>query len=429
LSLKPSGSKLNIIMFGFNDWETWRSGGFCTRCAKFAKLLSERPEIGKIVVVSTPKSIFTKFWRALGRRSGYSGTYIARGLWFSLRQVGKNVYALDHFRLLPREEASNLFLKINSFIHNRFLRTQILSVAKRLEIEDFILWLANPLMATHIGRLGERVSVFDAIDDWRLHPQKRRIRKTLVDAYERVVKKADIITTVSEQLKHQLSAGRTNVHWVPNGIDVAFFSSPRPAPPELAYLTHPIFEYVGRLQERVDVDLIEGIALAIPEASIALVGPVLAPSHFGKLKKQSNVHFLGPKNHADIPAFMQHADVCIMPHVVDDFTKSMNPLKLYEYIAAGSPVVATKIAGLESFKRLAYLAPDSKAFVAKLKALAGAELRLDMEKQRADFLHSCDWQKRLDSLLEIIEAHHRKSIADNPAAAGAVPPKRATYAN
>ena len=385
------------MVFGFNDWETWKLDGFCTRCAQIVRRMDARPEVGKTLVVSRPKSVLTRLWRSLKGEAGHDGEVLRRGLWFSLRRVEPDIYVLDHFRLLPKEESSNLVFWINGFLHNRFLRGKIRRVARSLGFREHILWVANPLMIEHAGRVGEKLTVFDAIDDWRLHPQKKGVGKNLAESYRRIPERAGVIFTVSEALEREFSRRHNQVHRLPNGVDVDGFAQPQPRPPEFRDLTGPIIVYVGILQDRVDTDLLEKTARALPRASLVMVGPVVTPDHFRRLSVLENVHFLGRKSHEEIPAFLQHADLCILPHVMNAFTASMNPLKLYEYLCADRPVVATRVDGLADFESVVGFADDADEFVRLIgEALDGEDE--SAHRVRRSFVAASDWSARIDCM-------------------------------
>jgi glycosyltransferase involved in cell wall biosynthesis len=204
-----------------------------------------------------------------------------------------------------------------------------------------VLWSSNPLMTKHFGLLGERLSVFDAVDDWSEHPQKARMRRPILDGYQTARQRATVIFTVSKALADRLGVSRDNVHWLPNGVEIERFSGDTAPPSSMASLPGPVLGYVGTLQERVDVEMLLAVAKRMPHASVALVGPIVSPAHFQRLKTLKNVHFLGAKSAAEVPAFVEAFDVCLMPHVDNNFTRSMDPMKLYEYLAAGKPVVVS----------------------------------------------------------------------------------------
>ena len=126
--------------------------------------------------------------------------------------------------------------------------------------------------------------------------------------------------------------------------------------------------YVGTLHEnRLDVPLVAELAAAAPDVAFALVGPdSLATFSRATLQARSNVRLLGPKHHRNVPAYLQHADVVIVPHVVSAFTESLDPIKAYECLAVSTPVVATPVAGFREHKGLMHIA-SRESFGARLR--------------------------------------------------------------
>ena len=107
----------------------------------------------------------------------------------------------------------------------------------------------------------------------------------------------------------------------------------------------------------------------LPECKFKFLGPIYAQKKkINRLKKEySNIEFTGDINYTQLPLAMKEFDVAIIPHIINDFTTSMNPLKLYEYLSAGKPVVTTGVAGTDEISKYVYLAQDKNEFVNKLK--------------------------------------------------------------
>jgi glycosyltransferase involved in cell wall biosynthesis len=141
------------------------------------------------------------------------------------------------------------------------------------------------------------------------------------------------------------------VKLVPNAVDVEHFVRPQERPADLP--PAPVATYVGSLHEdRLDVALLDELARVLPDLQIALVGPnSLDTSSDQWLRSIDNVHVLGPRPYAQIPGYLQHADVVIVPHVVTSFTDSLDPIKAYECLAVGRPTVATPVAGFRAASR------------------------------------------------------------------------------
>ena len=128
-------------------------------------------------------------------------------------------------------------------------------------------------------------------------------------------------------------------------MDVDLFRTPQPRPAELP--ASPVAVYVGTLhEERVDVPLLLAVARSRPDLQVAVVGPdSLGPASHELLAAEPAVHLLGPVAYDRVPAFLQHADVVVIPHQVNPFTESLDPIKAYECLAAGRPTVSTPVAG------------------------------------------------------------------------------------
>nr|WP_243847434.1 glycosyltransferase [Microbacterium ulmi] len=183
-------------------------------------------------------------------------------------------------------------------------------------------------------------------DDWveatRSGRESRRLRET--DAL--LLRVADAVVVCSRGL--ETSRGRVRpVHLVPNAVDVDRYRTPVARPGDLS--AGEVALYAGTLHEdRLDVDLVVGTARALRDrgASVVLVGPnALTAENTAILEAQPNVHVLGARPWHAVPAYLQHADVLIVPHVVDGFTESLDPIKLYEYLAVGRPIASTPVAG------------------------------------------------------------------------------------
>ena len=128
---------------------------------------------------------------------------------------------------------------------------------------------------------------------------------------------------------------------LPNGVDAENFARPRPEPEDIAGLARPRVVYVGALEYWFDVELLERCALARPDVPFVVIGPRPdgLPASLATLR---NVHLIGPRPYAEIPAYLQHCDVGIVPFRRDALVDSIHPIKVYEYLAAGLRVVATR---------------------------------------------------------------------------------------
>jgi hypothetical protein len=187
---------------------------------------------------------------------------------------------------------------------------------------------------------------------------------------------------------------------VPNGAE---FDPPKPGttiPAAVAALPRPLLGYVGNLRDRVDWELVAEIAAARPDWSIALIGPRDNPEAETLVAGHPNVHLPGPVGYETMRACLRHFDVAIVPHKVDPMTDAMNPLKVYNYIAACRPVVATEVANLDDVADLIAVAADAPGFIAAVeRALpAGPAPALSPERQT-----TLSWPARVDTMLRLLD--------------------------
>lgn len=276
---------------------------------------------------------------------------------------------------------------------DRALCRQVRRAAHRLGMARPAVWI-NDLSYAALLETTEWPSLYDITDDWLLEPVSERElgRRQRLDA--QLLERADEVVVCSPALA--ASRGTTRpVTLVPNGVDVAHFTAPRARPADLP--PGPVAVYVGTLHdERIDVDLVIDLAARMRGLAITLIGPdALSPPSRSRLDA-AGVHRLGPRPYDDVPAYLQHADLVIIPHVVTPFTESLDPIKAYECLAVGRPVVATEVAGFRDLGGPVSAVPADR-FVGEVAARLEEPPPTD-----ADTLPAIDWDDRVDAFETVI---------------------------
>jgi glycosyltransferase involved in cell wall biosynthesis len=283
--------------------------------------------------------------------------------------------------------------------------------ARRLGFEAPILWAFLPTALPMARRLGARLVVYHCVDHYAANPG---VDAGFVDAFEdRMLARADVVFATSASLAERLRPrAPRGVALVPNGADVALFARAHealPEPPELAGLPRPRAIYVGNLAAyRVDPALLAAVAKS--GASIVLVGPVglgdaaTASPALDALLGEAPVRAVGARPPEALPALLRHCDVALIPFLDNAHTRASLPLKLWEYLAAGLPVVATPLPNLVPLaeRGLATLAAGPDAFASAVHAAAA-----DAPGRRAERLVSArahDWPERMETLCGAVGA-------------------------
>lgn len=264
------------------------------------------------------------------------------------------------------------------------------------------LWVNDPGWAGLVTETGWP-AMYDITDDWLRAQRSPREHERLVRNEEALMRTCREVVVCSRALAQTKGTVRP-VRLVPNAVDVDRFRRPSARPADLPAGATAV--YVGTLHEdRLDVDLVArtGAALAAGRAgTLVLVGPdALSTFNSARLRAQPGVRVLGPRPNAVVPAYLQHADVLVVPHVVDDFTDSLDPIKLYEYRAVGRPVVSTPVAGFRSAAGPGVDLRDGEGFVdATLKALTGP-------RHASVVAEVPDWSTRVVALAAVLEGVDR----------------------
>jgi glycosyltransferase involved in cell wall biosynthesis len=241
--------------------------------------------------------------------------------------------------LRPRKWAPR---RLGAFVQ-RSLDRQVRRAAADFGLERPVLWVNDAAYAGLLAQTGWP-SVYDVTDDWLLAdlPERQRAR---LEAHETTLLQwAGAVVVCSPDLARTRGATRP-VDLIPNAVDVERFRRPQPRPAALP--SGPVAVYVGTLQDdRFDTELTVQLARERPDIQFVLVGPdCLSPAASNELRGLANIRLTGPVPYEEVPGYLQHADVIVVPHRVNAFTESLDPIKAYESLAAGRPTVATPVAG------------------------------------------------------------------------------------
>ncbi len=266
-----------------------------------------------------------------------------------------------------------------------------------------ILWYYTPMPVAWTRHLPHSAVVYDVMDELSAFkfapPQIRELEQSLV-------READIVLTGGRQLYEARRGTHDNLHLFPSSVDINHFARARqalPDPDDQARIARPRIGYFGVIDERVDLELIRGLAERRPEWQIVMVGPVVKIDP-ADLPAAPNVHHLGLKGYADLPAYLSGWDVAIMPFAINDATRFISPTKTPEYLAGGRPVASTPITDVVTpygANGLVEIGAGVDGFEAAVeRALATDE---DDLRRRADsYLASMSWDttwSRIDSLI------------------------------
>lgn len=292
-------------------------------------------------------------------------------------------------------------------LNRRLLPLLVRRAARRLGMRRPILWAYVPQAEALLEALDPSLVVYHCVDDIAAQPGIDGA--SFRAAEERFAKRADLVLASAPSLAQRMRVLNGNVLDAPNVADTALFAralEPGPVDPEIDTLPRPRIVFTGAVvATKLDVPLLVELARARPQWSFALVGPVGLGdprTDVSALAAEPNVHLLGRRRYQELPAVLRGADAAMIPYARNELTDGIFPMKVYEYLAAGLPVVATELPALAAVSEVARAA-DAAGLLALLDdALAHDDPARRAERSRAAQEHS--WDARLAEIASALAA-------------------------
>jgi glycosyltransferase involved in cell wall biosynthesis len=271
-------------------------------------------------------------------------------------------------------------------------------------------WTQNPFAATLLAAFVDSKVIYDITDDWaNLKGASRRFIERVKHGDAALTRRADCVIVCSKYLYELKKTVEVQPVLIPNGVDVAHYAwigEPNaPSAAKMAEIQPPVLGYTGSLHEaRLDIELVCALAAAQPHINLVLIGPsFLSVEAVARLTKFPNIHLIGPVPYRELPVYMQSFNALMIPHVVSDFTESLDPLKLYEYLAAGLPIVATNLAGVRDYAEVVRVAHSQTEFIEAV-SLALNNRYSDEQAKARQLAQAASWHLRVDAVLQAISA-------------------------
>ncbi len=270
------------------------------------------------------------------------------------RDLGKIVSKVKSFARGPKRIAGELDVytpivlpfphsQAAQKVNEQILRQSLNLLRRRRGMDPFQLWSFLPTAQKYVGRLGEELSVYYCTDEWSHFSY---VDKDKIVAMERALcEKVDIVFCTARTLLERKRAYNPSTFLASHGVDHAHFARAldpgTPVADEIKNLPRPVLGFIGLVQDWVDVDFFAYLAEKRRDWSIVVVGKSLVD--ISRLQKYPNIHLLGRKPYEDLPSYCRGFDVSLIPFVLNELTRNVNPIKLREYLSAGLAVVSSDI--------------------------------------------------------------------------------------
>ncbi len=335
-----------------------------------------------------------------GGRTRGLGSRIARKLksvTMFFRRPAKNLYILSPI-FLPVQGK-----RVTDNINNFLIGFQVKTICWLLGISNPILWIENVRavdIAVHFKSelIVYHVSDLFSADLYTAHRQLQNQRE------KRVTETSDVVICVSRELYALKCDDRENVFYIPHGVDFDLFQEATKKDEmmqELAAIPRPIAGYFGTLTAYNDIELLEYCAKQLRNVSFVFAGQITGGDYSG-LKRLDNVYFLGRIPYEKIPKLCASFDVCLLQWKMSDWIRCCNPLKMFEYMASGKPIVSVPIKETMQYSDIISIASSKDEFAEAIRW----ELQNDTperSRKRIETAKNQSWDKHVEKISELIE--------------------------
>ncbi|HET7698741.1 MAG TPA: glycosyltransferase family 1 protein [Vicinamibacterales bacterium] len=275
----------------------------------------------------------------------------------------------------------------------------------RQRIQTFVAWYYTPMALPFSRHLAPAAVVYDCMDELASFKNAPAVLKEREAA---LLSLADLVLTGGQSLYEAKRHQHDNIHPFPSSVDVDHFAQGRRVTEDAAdqaAIPHPRLGFFGVIDERMDIELLDGIAAARPDWHLVLLGPIVKIDP-AQLPRRPNIHYLGPKQYHELPQYVGGWDVALLPFARNEATRFISPTKTPEYMAAGKPVVSTSIRDVVrpyGQQGLVRIADDAPAFAAACEA-AMAEDASERVRQHDAFLRQTSWDGTWLRIRLLVEA-------------------------
>jgi len=364
----------DIVLF----WKQFDAGVYGRRSDMLAKYLARHKDIRRVVFIDPPLWVAELQRRANNKDASTEHQIVYKEILARRLGLRDQENLTFHTFVYDNSKKVKPLAKWNhpkidaylSFLNDIFVNLKI-------DPSDAIFWVfpINEWLPKVIQRFNPKFVITDIVDDQRAEPNASAETITARDKnYRDVIELSDMVITNATTLQESMAEYDKNIRLLPNAIEL---EEPVIKPgfnlERLLAIPGPRLGFVGNLESKIDIELLEFIATERPGWHIVLIGSTHTRREILNLERFSNIHLMGVIQYDEARAWMQHFDVALIPHLDTALTQSMNPLKAFVYAGLGLPIVATNVKNLDSLKGLLHIANSREEFLEKVELALGSQ--------------------------------------------------------
>ncbi|HEX2382910.1 MAG TPA: glycosyltransferase, partial [Acidimicrobiales bacterium] len=394
----PAGSTYDLVVF----WKQNDTGIYGRRQDMFLKYLERSGRFAKIVHFDHPMSVeglLRTAQRGLG--SADQNRLVAQ------QTLRRKIHREDRGAVRSRTflfagGRTSLAMKLPP--RSQYL-SYVRSVLERERIgqdRPVVFWVypTNNFLPNLVDRLAPDIVVADVVDDNRTwYEPDTPMYDKVQQNYAEVLERSDVVLANCDPVARSMREFATDVHVVPNACELPGQMQHTERPRELRGLVGPIIGYAGNMSGRIDIALIRDLARARRDWNFVFVGSTHMDRSALDLAREVNVRLIGTKRYDAAQAIISQFDVALIPHLDNEMSRSMNPLKAYVYCSLGVPIVSTPVANLEQLADFITFANGTAEFVAAIESALATGRRVPDR----DTLWPHSWDVRVEEVLALVD--------------------------
>ncbi|MFH1791611.1 MAG: ElyC/SanA/YdcF family protein [Candidatus Omnitrophota bacterium] len=321
---------------------------------------------------------------------------------YGIRKIEERLYVYSPL-VLPFP-----YMKPARFINKRLMFSVLFRWLKAVGFQEPVVWTFLPtgLSLDLIEGMNPKAVIYYCIDSFQASSKDaRKIRST----EKLMLGRADLVFVTSMELHDYCSRQNANVHYFPFGVNMENFiralDLPDGVPADLKPIKRPIAGYIGGIHKWIDMELVRYAARENRDVSFVFCGPL--QTDIAPVKDMPNVTFLGQKGTAELPLYVRHFDVALIPYSITDYTRNVYPTKLNEYLSVGKRVVSTDLPEVAKFNRdngnIVSVAGSAPEFSEAIRRAISAPPDREEKMRAIDTARLNSWTNKLEKMSVLIE--------------------------
>ncbi len=355
-----------------------------------------------------PQHILSKF-----ANNGYIVIYLSMNVqpkgrvYKTLEEAGRDILIsrleekIYHLHVCSQSQFNIYTDKLESGNYNN-IYLGIDATLMSLNIQNPLYLVQFPGWSGLVYKLKEKYSgkiIFDCMDE---HSGFSNNNDEVLAQEDILLKKSDLVIASSYQLQKKAKSKNKNTILVRNGTEFEHFNNVYPNGKLDHIKDKPIIGYYGAISDWFDIDLVEFCAKQKPDWYFILIGSTVG-CDISRVKELPNIHLLGEIPYEELPGYLYYFDVCTIPFKITSLTLATNPVKFYEYLSCGKPVVSVRLPELEEYKEYCYLADDKQDFICKLEIALHDKDNANLISSRIELAKKNSWDSRFEVIKKEIE--------------------------